>query len=38
MGYSNKRRTTMIKYEVKVYPNGAKEWFLNGEEMTEDVG
>ena len=26
----------MIKYEVKVYPNGNKEWSLNGELHRED--
>tara|TARA_R110002020_G_scaffold331803_1_gene547272 strand:+ start:152 stop:475 length:324 start_codon:yes stop_codon:yes gene_type:complete len=26
----------MIKYEVKVYPNGHKEWFLNGNFHRED--
>ena len=26
----------MIKYEVNVYPNGYKEWFLNGKLHRED--
>ena len=26
----------MIKYEVRVYPNGDKEWFLNGKRHRED--
>ena len=26
----------MIKYEVKVYPNGDKEWLLNGKRHRED--
>ena len=26
----------MIKYEVKVYPDGDKEWFLNGQRHRED--
>ena len=26
----------MIKYEVKVYPNGDKEWYLNGKLHRED--
>ena len=26
----------MIKYEVKVYPDGDKEWFLNGKLHRED--
>ena len=25
----------MIKYKVCVYGNGAKEWYLNGEYLTE---
>ena len=26
----------MIKYEVKVYPNGTNYWYLNDEELTEE--
>ena len=26
----------MIKYEVKVYPNGTKRWYLNGKLHRED--
>jgi hypothetical protein len=26
----------MIKYTVKVYPNGSKRWYLNGKELTEE--
>ena len=26
----------MIKYEVKVYPNGTKKWFVNGKLNRED--
>ena len=25
----------MIKYEVKVYPDGDKEWYLNDKSMSE---
>jgi len=26
----------MIKYEVHVYPNGSKHWYLNGKRHRED--
>ena len=26
----------MIEYTVKVYPNGDKEWWLNGKEVIEE--
>jgi hypothetical protein len=26
----------MIEYTVRVYPNGTKFWYLNGEELTEE--
>ena len=26
----------MIEYTVKVYPNGTKEWYLNGQRHRED--
>ena len=26
----------MIKYEIRVYSNGTKIWYLNGKELTEE--